>query len=201
MDRRCLLHAVPWSLDICSNQRSPVHRKQTHGASNRDTQWYPPHNILSVYLTTTAYVRRSGRITSGMRSGRTASQDSAFSVPTPAPTHPEWPSQEQRRSGLTASAPVSDVSAPACTNGLGVWHPLRSVSVAQKNKPSTMSSSNVQSTDLLTDCTAWRFWTMRQLKNGCSTPAPRSSATKQWFQQISQKKKIKQTHILQPHHQ
>jgi len=26
-----------------------------------------------------------------------------------------------------------------------------------KNKPSTMLSSNVQSNDLLTDCTAWRF--------------------------------------------
>ena len=37
-----------------------------------------------------------------------------------------------------------DVSAPACTNG--VWPPLRPVSVAQ-NKPSTMSSSSVQSID------------------------------------------------------
>ena len=53
---------------------------------------------------------------------------------------------------LNASAPVSDVSAPACTNG--VWHSLRPVSVAQKNKPSTMSSSNVQPIDLPTDCTA-----------------------------------------------
>jgi len=37
-------------------------------------------------------------------------QDSAFSSPTPAPTLLEWPSQEQRGPGLTASAPVSDVS-------------------------------------------------------------------------------------------
>jgi len=66
---------------------------------------------------------------------------------------------------------VSDVSAPACTNG--VWPPLRPVSVAQKNKPSTMSSSNVQSIYLPKDCTAWRFWTMRQL-NGCSTHTPKS---------------------------
>ena len=38
---------------------------------------------------------------------------------------PEWPSQEEPGSGLTASAPVSDVSAPACTNGVdllcGLW--------------------------------------------------------------------------------
>ena len=38
---------------------------------------------------------------------------------------PEWPSQEEPGSGLTASSPVSDVSAPACTNGVwpfcGLW--------------------------------------------------------------------------------
>jgi len=40
---------------------------------------------------------------------------------------------------------------------------LRSVSVAQKDKPSTMLSSNVQSIDLPVDCTAggsgwWDNW-------------------------------------------
>ena len=35
---------------------------------------------------------------------------------------------------------------------------------------------------------AWQFWTIRQL-NGCSTPSPRSSAAKQWFQPLAQKKK------------
>jgi len=39
------------------------------------------------------------------------------------PSTPEWPSQEEPGSGLTGSAPVSDVSAPACTNG--VWPPLQ----------------------------------------------------------------------------
>jgi len=33
-----------------------------------------------------------------------------------------------------------------------------------------------------------RFWTMKQ-PNGCSTPAPRYSAAKQWFEQLAQKKK------------
>ena len=88
-------------------------------------------------------------------------------------------------SALSASAPVSDVSALACTNG--VWSPLRPVSVAQKNKPSTMLSSYVQSIDFSMDCMAWRFWTMRQ-PNGCSTPALRSSAAKKWFEQLAQKK-------------
>ena len=118
-----------------------------------------------------------GRITNGMRSGQTAPQDSAFS--SLAPTRPEWPSQEESGSGLTAYAPVLDVSAPACTNG--VWPPLQPVSVAQKNKLSTMLSSNVQSINLPTDCMAWQFWTMRQLNNS-STPATRSSAAMQWFQ-------------------
>ena len=63
----------------------------------------------------------------------------------------EWLSQEQCGSGLTASAPVSDVSTPACTNG--EWPPLRPVSMAQKNKPSTMLSSNVQS--IASPRTAW----------------------------------------------
>jgi len=101
--------------------------------------------------------------------------------------HPEWPSQQESGSGVGTSAPVLDVSAAACTNG--VWPPLRPVSVAQKNKPSTMLSSNVQSIDLPMDYMAWRFWTMRQ-QNGCSTHAPRSSAAKQWFEQLAQKKKI-----------
>ena len=98
----------------------------------------------------------------------------------------EWPSKEEPGPGLTASAPVSDVSAPACTNG--VWPPLRPMSVAQKNKPSTLSFPNVQSIDLLMDSMAWRFWTMRH-SNGCSTPAQRSSAVKQWFEELVQKKK------------
>jgi len=71
---------------------------------------YLPCNISSVYLTTATCVRRSGRITSGVRSGRTAPQDSAFSSLTPAPTPPEWPSQEEPGYGLTASAPVPDRS-------------------------------------------------------------------------------------------
>ena len=85
---------------------------------------------------------------------------------------------------LTAAAPVSDVSDPACTNG--VWPPLRPVNVAQKNKPSTMLSSKVQSINLPVDCMAGRFWTMR-LSNGCSTaaPTPRSSVAKQWFEQVA----------------
>jgi len=146
---------------------------------------YPPHNISSVHLKTT-YVWCTGRITNGMRNGWTAQQDSAFSSPAPAPTLPEWPSQEEPGSGSTASALVSDVSAPACTNG--VWPPLRPVSVAQKNKPSTMLSSNVQSINFPMDCMAWRFSTMRQ-SNGCSTPALRSSAAKQWFKNNSLKRR------------
>jgi len=125
-------------------------------------------------------MRHSGRITTGMRCGRTTPQDSAFSSPDP----PEWPSQEG--SGLTASVPVSDVS--ACTNG--VWPPLRPVQVVQKSKPSTMLPSNVQFIDLPMD------WMMRQL-NGCSTPAPRSSAAKQWFEQLAQKKEEHSHYKLQ----
>ena len=114
----------------------------------------------------------------------TTPQDSAFS--SLAPTRSEWPSQEEPGSGLAASAAVLDVSAPACANG--VWPSLWPVSVAQKNKPSTMLSSNVQSINLM-DCTAWQIWMVRQ-SHGCSTPAPRSCAAKQWFEEHGQKKNL-----------
>jgi len=97
-------------------------------------------------------------------------------------------------SGLTASAAILDVAAPACTNG--VWPPLRPVSVAQKNKPSTMSSSSVQSIDLPMDCTA-RFWAMRR-PNGCSTPAPRSSVAKQWIKEELAQTKEEFSKIFEP---
>jgi len=159
---------------------------QTHRASNWDTHLNLPHNTSLVHLTTTIYVRCSGRIINGMRSGRTAPYYSAFSSPTAAPTHPEWPSQEEPGSGSFASAPMSDVSAPVCTNG--AWPPLRPLSVAQKNKPSIMLSSNIQPINLPMDCMDWRLWTMRQ-SNGCSTPAPRSCVTKQCFKQLAQNTK------------
>ena len=100
---------------------------------------------------------------SRMRRGCTTPRDSVFSSGTLAPILGEWSFQEQCGSSLTASAPVSDVSVPACTNG--VCPPLLHVSVAQ-NKPSTMLSSNVQSIDLHMDCTAWRFSMMRQAPAG-----------------------------------
>ena len=83
--------------------------------SNRDTHLYLSHNNSSVHLTITTKVRRSGVITDGMRSDWRALRDSVLSSPTPAPSLLEWPYQEQCWSGLTASAPVSDVSAPAYT--------------------------------------------------------------------------------------
>jgi len=46
-----------------------------------------------------------------------------------------------------------------------------------------------QSIDLPMDCIAWRCWTLRQL-NGCSTPVLRSSAAKQWFQQLDVKREL-----------
>ena len=153
----CLSHAAPWSLDICSTQHSPVHRMGMHCISNRHTHLYPPLNNSSVHLTTTTYVQRSGRITGGMWSGWTTPRDSVLSSLTPASALLEWPCQEQH--GSTTSAPVSVAPAPACTNG--VYLLLRPVSVAQKNRPSTMSSSIVQSIDLHMDCSAWRFWMMR----------------------------------------
>jgi len=149
------------------------------GASNRGTRLYPPHNISSVHLSITySEVRRFGRFTNGMRSGRTILREFVLPSPTLAPTLLAWICQEQHGSCITASAPVLDVSAPAYTNGVCTL--LRPVSVVQKNKPPTMLSSNVPSIDLCMDCTVWRFC-MRRQSIGCSTPDEWSSAAKQWI--------------------
>ena len=89
----------------------------------------PPHSRSSVYLTTAKHMRRTGRITDGMLCGWTTARDYVLSSPTSAPTLFNWPFQGQRKSSLTTSAPVSDVSTPACTHG--IWPPLRLLSVAQ----------------------------------------------------------------------
>ena len=62
---------------------------------------------------------------------------------------------------------------------LWVWHRRTN------RRPSRPPMSNLSTSP--TDCTAWRFWTMRQ-PNGCSTPAPKSSAAKQWIKELAQKK-------------
>jgi len=59
-----------------------------------------------------AELRHSGRITDGMRSGWRTLRNFVLSSTTSAPTLPEWPCQ------LTTYAAVSDVSAPAYTNGV-----------------------------------------------------------------------------------
>jgi len=87
--------------------------------SNRDTHLCLLHNSSPVHLITTSEVRRSGRITDGMRSGWTTLRDSVLSSPTPAPTLLKWLFRELRGFGLTASASVSDVSALACT--IEIW--------------------------------------------------------------------------------
>jgi len=97
MEPHYLQHAVPWSLDICSTQRSAVHRVQMHSTSNQDTHLLLPHNNSSVHLTTT-HVQRTGRINDGMQSGQTTPQDFAFSSPTPAPTL--WSDSPKKSLGL-----------------------------------------------------------------------------------------------------
>ena len=110
---------MPWSLEICSSQCSPVHRVGIRCISNRDTHLYQPHNNSSVHLRTSTEVRRSGQITDEMRSSWRALRDSILSSPTCPPTILEWPCQEHRGPSLAASAPLMDISTPAYTNWFG----------------------------------------------------------------------------------
>jgi len=128
--------------------RNPIYTQYQNSIRQRTILSF----LIFAFKSSTTHVWRIGRITNGMRSGRSIPQDFPFSFQTPAPTPTERPSQEELGSDLTASAPASRVSAHVCTNG--VWRPLWPVSVAQKNKLSTMLSFNVQSIELLMDCMA-----------------------------------------------
>jgi len=145
-----------------------------HGISNQDTHLHPLH-ISSVHLTKISEERRSGRITGGMRSGWRALRDFVLSSPTSAPTLLKWPCQEQRGSGLTASAPlwrfrsrlhtrgIAPSAACECgseqtVNHVGLQCPLH-------RPPHGLHGLMVQDDDTI----EW-----------LPTPAPRSSAAKQW---------------------
>jgi len=116
-----------------------------------------------------------------MRSGRTTPQDSAFSFPTPGPipvgTLPRraWVLLNRLGTGI--------LSFRSCLHKWGMASSAVCESGAEE-QTSTMLTSNVQSIDLLMDCMAWRFWTMRQ-SHGCSTPARdlvrQSSGLKNWL--------------------
>ena len=70
----------------------------------------PLHSNSLASLTTTTYVRYSGRIINGTRSGQKTPHFNSRHRYTP----PEWPSQEEPGSGLTVSAPVSDGRFRSC---------------------------------------------------------------------------------------
>jgi len=172
-EKFCSGHIMPWNLDTCCTQLSPVCQVGMHGISNCDTHLYPPLNSSFDNNKSAAL----WRITNGMWSGWRTLWDPVLLSPTSALTPLEWPCQEQRGSGSSTSTPVSNVSAPAYING--AWPLLQIVSVVQRNRPfankMTMLSFTVQSIDLPIKWMAWQFRMTRQL-NDCSAPAQRSTA-------------------------
>ena len=153
---------------------------QTHGALNRDTHLYPSHNNSSVPLTTTTYVRRSGRLTNGIWGGRTTPQDSVFSFPTtPASSPPRmtlsrkawvWFNCLHTRVGHVRSCLYKwgVVSSAACECGTEE----QTVDHVVFQYPSHRPHYGLHGLTVLDD--------LRQ-SNGGSTPAPRSGAAKQWL--------------------
>ena len=134
---------MPWSLDICSTQRSPIHRVLLHGVSNRDTHYRlvpAAQQLLSLSDNSNICAAQLADHQWNAKWADNPTRLRTLIPDTGTHTPPEWPCQEEPGSSFTVSAPVLDVSAPACTNG--VWRPLRPVSVAQKNKAFDMSSSH-----------------------------------------------------------
>jgi len=89
-----------------------------HGASNRDTHFYPPHNNSSVHPTTTPSAALGADHRWNAESVKTL-RDTVLSPP----SHP--PGMALPRTAwvrLNRLAPMSDVSGPVCTNR--VWPPL-----------------------------------------------------------------------------
>ena len=132
---------MPWSLDTCSTQRSHVHRVPIHGISNGDTYLCTPH---------TNYSRFSDN--SDLPAAQWEDQQ-------------DWAVWLNNLTRIRMLIPYTGNHAPGMTlyrrtwvrlirNRIGVecfhsclhkwvWSPLRPVSVAQKNKPLTMLSSNI----------------------------------------------------------
>ena len=96
------------------------------------------------------------------------------------PTLLEWPCQEQR--GLAQPPPNQWQTFPPLFAWMG-WDHFCGLWVRRRrsNHWSCCLPMSNPWLDLPMDCTAWWFWTMRQ-SNGCSTPAPRSSAAKPWIE-------------------
>jgi len=121
MDSGHLLHSAL----TCPSSRNARHLKSKQPIVS-------PRNNSLVHLATTTDVRCFGRIThDSMRSGWRTLRCSVLRTftTTSAPTLPEWLCQQKCGYDLTASAPVLDVSVPACTNG--IWPLLLLLNVVQ----------------------------------------------------------------------
>jgi len=131
------------------------------------------HQCSRHLTTTTTEVPCFGLITNGMQT-----RLHVFSSPTAAPTLLKWPCQEQpwvRLNRLCTSVrhfcsslhKLAMAPSAACEYGAEeqtVYHVVLQCLII----------------NLPMDCTAWWFWMIKQL-TGCSTPAPRSNAAKQWI--------------------
>ena len=160
-----------------------------HGISNRDPQLYSQHNS-SVRLTKITEVGRSGWITDAISSGWRTLRDSVLSRPTSERIFLEWPWQEQRGSVLTASAQVSEVSVPACTNKL--WPIPQIVGVAQQNRLLAMLFLIVLHLLFTVLPHGAHGLTLRvtMQSNGCSTSASRCRAALQWIRTRSNEEEV-----------
>ena len=99
-----------------------------------------PAAQLTVHLTTTKYVRRTGRINNGMRSGWYFHPWHRHHPPGMALPRTAWVRLNRLRTGVGRFSSCLYKWGMACS---------AACELAQKNKPSTMLFSNVQSVDLL----------------------------------------------------
>ena len=114
-----ILHTILWSLEGCSTQCSFIYRVRMHGIPNRDIYWYAPHSNSSVHPRTATEAQLSEKITNTVKYGVVGQHHETPYFHSDTDTHPlEISLPRTAWIRFNASAPVSNVSALACINGV-----------------------------------------------------------------------------------
>jgi len=165
-----------YEVSSCSTHLPPVHRVGTLGITNQETHFYQPHNNSSVHLTAATKCGALGgspkecglECLESNTKLRTFIPDFGTHLPGMALPRTKWVRLNCLRAGIgrfrfclhkwgMAPSAACECGAEEQTVDHVILHRL------------------IHRIYPMRDCMACRFWTMRQ-SNGCSTPAPRSSA-------------------------
>ena len=165
---------MPWSLDICTTQRSPVHRVGIHGISNRGTFLYPAHNNL---ISSSDDISKSAWFWAD-HWWNAESWKALRNFELSTPFHPPGMSLLRTACVRLNCLRTGVRRFQSC---LHKWSMAFSETCECGAEDQIVDHYCLPISNPLTSTwsTAWRFWMMRQ-STGCSIPTPGSSVTNQW---------------------